>query len=109
MCHINPDAMPDELQWNDRRLEASLDVRDVNVRALLLRLAQETRHPGFASKVLVELLVAQLGIELARYCERINDVQSGGGLSSWRLRLIDERLQEEIGRASCRGRVCQYV
>src|SRR3546814_11762137 len=57
-------------------------------------LAQETRHPGFASKVLVELLVAQLGIELARYCERINDVQSGGGLSSWRLRLIDERLHE---------------
>src|SRR3546814_2063878 len=35
-----------------------------------------------------------LGIELARYCERINDVQSGGGLSSWRLRLIDERLHE---------------
>src|SRR3546814_417079 len=94
LCHIKPDAMLDELQWNDRRLEASLDVRDVNVRALLLRLAQETRHPGFASKVLVELLVAQLGIELARYCERINDVQSGGGLSSWRLRLIYERLHE---------------
>src|SRR3546814_13240156 len=35
-----------------------------------------------------------LGIELARYCDRINDVQSGGGLSSWRLRLIDERLHD---------------
>lgn len=94
LCHVKPDAMPEELLWNDRRLEASLDVRDSNVRALLLRLAHETRHPGFASKVLVELLVAQLGIELARYCERINDVPNSGGLSTWRLRLIDERLRE---------------
>lgn len=96
LCHIKSSAMPDALQWNDRRLEASLDVRDANVRALLLRLAHETRHPGFASKVLVELLVAQLGIELARYCERISDVGSGnsGGLATWRLRLIDERLHE---------------
>lgn len=94
LCHVKPQAVPEELQWNDRRLESSLDVRDANVRSLLLRLAHETRHPGFASKVLVELVVSQLGIELARYCQRINDVPNSGGLSTWRLRLIDERLHQ---------------
>ena len=94
LCHIKPQAMPDVLQWTDRRLEASLDIRDSNIRGLLLRLAHETRHPGFASDMLVELVVAQLGIELARYCGRLNDLPSSGGLSAWRLRLIDERLLE---------------
>jgi AraC family transcriptional regulator len=94
LCHIKPQAMPAEMQWTERRLEASLDVRDANVRGLLLRLAHETRHPGFASEMLVELIVAQLGIELARYCTRVNDVPVSGGLSPWRLRLIDERLRE---------------
>lgn len=94
LCHIKPEAMPDVLQWTDRRLEAGLDIRDANVRGLLLRLAQETRHPGFASGMLVELVVAQLGIELARYCTRLNDTPGSGGLAGWRLRTIDERLRE---------------
>lgn len=94
LCHIKKDAIPEELQWTDRRLEASLDVRDANVRGLLLRLAHETRHPGFASEMLVELIVSQIGIELARYCGRVHETQINGGLSGWRLRLIDERLRE---------------
>ena len=94
LCHIKKDAIPDELQWTERRLEASLDVRDANVRGLLLRLAHEMRHPGFASETLIELIVGQLGIELARYCGRVPDVPPSGGLSGWRLRLIDERLRE---------------
>lgn len=94
LCHIKPQALPAELQWTDRRLEASLDIRDSNVRGLLLRLAHETSYPGFASGMLVELIIAQLGIELARYCGRVNELPSSGGLSAWRLRLIDERLGE---------------
>lgn len=94
LCHVKQAAMPEELQWTDRRLEASLDVRDPNIRALLLRLAHEARHPGFASQTLVELIVAQLGIELARYCGRLGELPNSGGLSAWRLRLIDERLRE---------------
>jgi AraC family transcriptional regulator len=94
LCLINQQAIPDQLEWTERRLEASMDIRDANVRGLLLRLAHETRHPGFASGMLVELVVGQLGIELARYCTRVNDVPSSGGLSAWRLRLIDERLRE---------------
>jgi AraC family transcriptional regulator len=94
LCHIKREAMPAELHWTERRLEAGLDVRDANVRSLLLRLAYETRHPGFASEMLVELIIGQLGIELARYCGRVQDLPSSGGLSGWRLRLIDERLRE---------------
>ncbi|MFT4047831.1 MAG: helix-turn-helix transcriptional regulator [Solimonas sp.] len=94
LCHIKQQALPEELQWSERRLEASLDIRDANVRGLLLRLAHEARHPGIASQVLVELIVAQLGIELARYCGRLQDMPSSGGLAAWRLRLIDERLRE---------------
>ncbi len=64
------------------------------MRGLLLRLAQEMRHPGFASQALVEMIVCQLSIELARYCANVSETQQGSGLAGWRLRLIDERLRE---------------
>lgn len=100
LCHLQPDALSKacgrELQWTDRRLQDSLDIRNENVRSLLLRLAQEVRHPGFATEALVELIIAQLAIELARHCAGVSDDSAvGGGLAAWRLRLIDERLREE--------------
>jgi AraC family transcriptional regulator len=98
LCHLDPEPIrkwfDGDLQWTDRRLEASLDIRDTHVRNLLLRLAEELRHPGFASETLVELIVAQLAIELSRYCSAANNGPGGGGLAPWRLRLIDERLRE---------------
>lgn len=97
LCHLQPEALNAcgrELQWTDRRLQAGLDIRDPVVRALLLRLAQELRHPGFGSATLVELIVGQLGIEIARYCERVSEEPASGGLAAWRLRLIEERLRE---------------
>ncbi|HEY1076862.1 MAG TPA: helix-turn-helix transcriptional regulator [Fontimonas sp.] len=99
LCHLRPDTLTQacgrELQWTDRRLQDGLDLRNPNVRSLLLRLAGELRHPGFASRVLVELMVGQLAIELARHCSSVADASApGGGLAGWRLRLIDERLRE---------------
>lgn len=98
LCHLRPEALRQwfegDLEWTDRRLEAGLDITDVQVRRLLLRLAQELRQPGFASEALVELIVAQLSIELARYCLQIYEGPATGGLAPWRLRLIDERLRE---------------
>jgi AraC family transcriptional regulator len=44
--------------------------------------------------MLVELIVAQVAIELARYCAAITDGAATGVLAPWRLRLIDERLKE---------------
>jgi len=97
LCHIRPEPMSrwfDALEWTDRCLEASLDITDANIRDLLLRLAEEMRHPGFASDMLVELIVAQLAIELGRYFVQFDQIPTVGGLAHWRLQLIDERLQD---------------
>jgi AraC family transcriptional regulator len=98
VCKINPPAMENwcggQVQWTERSLSAGLDIRDRNIHTLLLRLADEARHPGFASEMLVELIAAQIAIELARYCNANNDADADRGLSTWRLRKIDERLQE---------------
>jgi len=100
LCHLQPDALSQwfdgDLRWTDRRLEACLDIPDANVRSLLLRLAQEMRQPGFASEVLVELVAAQLAIELCRYCTTVAETGPGGGLAPWRLRRIDDRLTDVL-------------
>lgn len=82
------------IDWTDRRLEASLNISSGTIRSLLFRLAEEARHPGFGSEMLVELIAGQIAIELGRYCTAITDAPVSGGLASWRLRLIDERLKE---------------
>jgi AraC family transcriptional regulator len=98
LCHLRVDSFRkwfgDDLEWTDCRLEAGLDIPDANIRGLLLRLAEELRRPGFASEALVELIVAQVALELGRYCVTIEEQPAAGGLAPWRLRLIDERLRE---------------
>jgi len=99
ICQLHPESMrawfDGDLEWDARRLMAGLDIREGNIRSLLLRLAEEARNPGFASDVLVELIATQLAIELARYCTATNDGTQVRGLATWRLRLIDERSREE--------------
>ncbi|HET8933785.1 MAG TPA: helix-turn-helix transcriptional regulator [Polyangiales bacterium] len=96
VCHLKPEALrrwfDGKLEWTDYRLEAGLDIGDANLRWLLLRLANELRSPGFASDALVELLVAQISIELGRYCTTIRERPTQGSLAPWRIRLIEERL-----------------
>ena len=98
VCHLRPEQMQTwlqcDLEWTDRRLAAILDIPDANIRGLLLRLADEVRQPGFASEMLVELICAQIAIELGRYCAAVNEGPVTGGLAPWRLRLIEERLRE---------------
>jgi AraC family transcriptional regulator len=79
----------------DQLLAASLDVRDMNLRHLLLRLAEEVKHPGFASGMMAELITREMAIELVRHGAAVTDDQKHGGLASWQLRRIDERLAEE--------------
>lgn len=98
LCHIRPDSVNQwfdgGFKWTDRCFEASLDIADANTRNLLLRLAEEMRHPGFASNMLVELIVAQLTIELGRYFVQFDELPAVGSLARWRLQLIDERLED---------------
>lgn len=67
---------------------------DGNIRGLLLRLADELRHPGLASEALKELIAAQAAIETRRHSGSLSEPAPVGGLAPWRLRLIDERLRE---------------
>jgi len=98
LCHLHPESMrkwfDGDLQWTDRRLEASLDIADANIYNLLLRLAEEMRHPGFASEMVVELIAGLLTIELGRYFTRFDKIPATGALAAWRLQLIDERLRD---------------
>lgn len=98
LCHLRPEALRSyfdgELAWTDVRLEAGLDISDKNLRWLMTRLAEELKHPGFAGAALMELIVAQISIELARYCATVEERPANGTLAPWRLRVIDERLRE---------------
>jgi AraC family transcriptional regulator len=98
LCHLQPEPLKKwfdgELPWTNRKIEAGLDIRNANIRGLLLRLAEEMRHPGFGSDVLVELIAAQLAVELGRYFDRFGEIPPAGELAPWRLRLIDERLRD---------------
>jgi len=98
VCHLKPAAMSEwfegDLQWTARRLEAGLDIPEATIRALLFRLAKELEHPGFGSTTLVECITGQLAIELARYFGNFKSIGWPRELASWRLRLIDERLED---------------
>ncbi len=100
VCRLRPDAvrawLGTDIEWTPERLDATLDVGAPSLRGLLLRLAQEVRSPGFAGRMLIELLAGQIAIELGRYCAAIMEAPAVAGLAPWRLRMIDERL-EEIG------------
>lgn len=98
VCEIEAAAvnrwLDGDIEWTDRRLEAGLDIAHPYIRSCLFRLAEEARHPGPGSALLAEMVAGQLAVEVARYCEAIAEGPISGGLASWRLRLIDERLQQ---------------
>ena len=95
-CRFRPDSITDwfdgEFEWTDSRLQAAFDLGNPSIRSQVLRLGRELMQPGFASAALIELIMAGLAIEIARHCYGITEAKASGGLSPWRLKLIDERL-----------------
>lgn len=81
-------------EMTERFLLLGLDVRDANVRHGMLRLADEARHPGFASQILVESIASQVSVDLLRYGLALPERSVQGGLAPWQLRRIEERLYE---------------
>jgi len=80
-----------ELEWTDRALSSTLNINSMQVRQLMQRIARELVSPGFASEMMIELLNMQLAVELARYFRDMPE-RFSGGLSPWRLRMIDDRI-----------------
>lgn len=97
-CYLHTEPMRQwfetEIEWTDRRLEASLDVASPVIGSLLAQLAEEVRRPGFANAIMGEALTAQIAVQLHRYFIGFEVQRSTGGLAPWRLRLIDERLTD---------------
>jgi AraC family transcriptional regulator len=81
--------------WDDQQLATTLNITNARIRALLFRLTGEVRYPGFASDQMLELIGGELAIEIARLCLEVQERPATGGLASWRLRLIDERLSDD--------------
>lgn len=98
LCYLRREAVNavigQDLAWTGQQLAATIDLTSARIRALLFRLTEEVRHPGFAAERLLEFLAGELAIELARFCLEVNERPAIGGLAGWRLRLIDERLSE---------------
>lgn len=99
VCNFDPEAVEKwferSLDWTDCRLQSALDINNPRIRSLLFTIGEELRTPGFASSTLVELMAGQIAIELSRHLAGIDDNHVGGGLSPWRLRLIEQRLADD--------------
>jgi AraC family transcriptional regulator len=96
LCYLGADLIDQllgqRLEWSDHQLATTLDITNARIRNLLFRLTEEVRHPGFASARMLEFLAGELAVELGRFCLEVEETPVTGGLASWRLRLIDERL-----------------
>lgn len=96
LCYLSAERIDEllgqQLEWSDHQLATTLDIANARIRNLLFRLTEEVRHPGFASGRMLEFLSGELAVELGRFCLEVEETPVSGGLASWRLRLIDERL-----------------
>jgi AraC family transcriptional regulator len=99
LCFLDREAIAsvigDDLIWTEQKLAATIDLTSARIRALLFRLTEEVRHPGFAADRMLEFLTGELAIELSRFCLEVTESPATGGLAGWRLRLIDERLSDD--------------
>lgn len=100
ICQLPPEStqewFEDNLKWTESDLEAGLNIHSPHIQYLLSRLEVETRHPGFASEALAELIAGHVIIELARYYKTSSAQSTRKGLQRWRLNLIDERIEDSI-------------
>jgi AraC family transcriptional regulator len=86
--------LPDDYVWTERRLEASLNIANETIKSLMLRLNEELKKPSSSSVELCNAIIAQLAIELARHFAAASAADTKGGLASWRLRVVDERVAD---------------
>lgn len=98
ICALKADLvdrwLPDQFEWNDRRLEACLNISNSTIRSLLLDLSHEMRHPLTGSRELCEAIVQMLPIELARNLIAMDEPTEYGGLAAWRLLAIERRIAQ---------------
>jgi AraC family transcriptional regulator len=82
--------------WDDSLLNACRNIRTPQINTALLRLAQETLTPSFASDLLVDSLANVVTVDLARYFRNeLGEVpKAKGGLAPWQMRRIEEHVAD---------------
>ena len=107
VCELQADAVRQWLgaavEWQGRHRRASLSCGAPVFQPLMWRLLGELRQPGLAHDSMIELIAAQLALEVGRFCANgqattsgsSSSSHAGAGLAPWRLRRIDERLAED--------------
>jgi len=89
------DALPGfDLDFSQIPVSRWLAVDSPDVRRPLMQLCREVVCPGFASDIMVYGLCMTTMAELVRFGSPGHPDHRSGGLSQWRLRLLDERLNE---------------
>ena len=81
---------------DDRLLDACRNIRMPRIDAALIRLAEETLMPSFASDILIASLANMLFVDLARYFRQGEDPRpkAKGGLAPWQLNRIESCLKD---------------
>lgn len=83
----------DDIEQNRAVLRSCLDMHCMDIVQTLHSLKRELTYPGLASETLCELLCDQVAIYLRRHLTGIQD-HVRGGLSAWRMRIIDEAIED---------------
>ena len=98
-CFLGPtlldDLLPHAPAWSETALEEALHLSSSEVEWLLLRIDQELRQPGFATRVMLEATASALAVALIPHFALDSGVAGttrSGGLAPWRLRRIHDRV-----------------
>jgi AraC family transcriptional regulator len=83
-------------RWDNDLAKACRSIRTPQLNNALLRLAQETLTPSFASDLLVDSISNVVTVDLARYLrnEQGEAPKAKGGLAPWQMRRIEEYVED---------------
>ncbi|MFA5494710.1 MAG: helix-turn-helix transcriptional regulator, partial [Porticoccaceae bacterium] len=87
--------------WTPLELAACFDIRNINIRACMLRLAEEVAKPGYDSDSLVDALFKVLITELCRHFKslRLHNPHQGGQLCERKLSLIETYIDQSLEKS----------
>lgn len=100
VCTMAGGILPKEFdRHNQHHLAMCADIRDVNVRVAMQRMAAEVEHPGFGSDILIDGLSAVMQVDLTRYfsLEAKREPTHRGKLAPWQLRRLEDYVQAADG------------
>lgn len=95
-CSFHPkifhDWFDDMPEWTESRLKRIFDIKNNNIRTLLLHLSEHLKSGIDRHGKALAFVAEQIGCELVRHVKTIDEAQIPGGLSPWRMNLIERRI-----------------